>query len=105
MRLKATLSAAALAGWFFLPSPAAAITAEDVLDKMSSDESTGYIYGSMETAAFLSHLQGKSERSECITDWYHDKGGVKQIIDTLHRFKDRQAQPIIYALIKRACGE
>ena len=99
------LLATVAVGWFVFPSPVTALTGEDVLDKMSSEERTAYLTGNIGMASFLTFAEGKNERSECITDWYYKDGGVQQLVTALGRFKDRQAQPIIYALIERACGK
>jgi acetylornithine/succinyldiaminopimelate/putrescine aminotransferase len=85
-------------------SPAAALTAGDVLDRMSTAEQTAYTFGSMEMAAFLAHAAGNAARGRCIIDWY-GKGGQAQIIGALASFRQEQAQPVIHTLIKRACGE
>jgi hypothetical protein len=86
------------------PNPAAALSAGDVIDKMSNAEQTAYMFGSAEMAAFLAHASGNTTRAQCITDWFHQHG-VSQITQTMSAMKDRQAQPIIFTLIKRACGE
>lgn len=85
--------------------PAWALTGGDVLDGMSSDESTGYMAGSIAMAAMIAGANGSRERAECIMNWYYEGDGVEEIVQALDHFKDREAQPVIYALINRACGE
>jgi len=85
-------------------TPATALTGADVLDKMSNAEQTACFFGSAEMAAFMAHVAGNTERSRCITAWFQEKG-VLQIVQTMTAMKDRQAQPIIYTLINRACGD
>lgn len=90
----------------FSAVPAWSITAGDVLDRMSPDERGGYLSGTVEMAAFLSSIQDKKERAECIVRWYFkERKGTEQIMLALARFKDKQAMPVIHAVIKRACGE
>ena len=84
--------------------PAAALKAADVL-AMNSDQSTGYLFGSMEMASFLAYVAGDKERSRCISQWFNEKRGLSQILEAMEAFKDQQAQPLIYTMMKRACGE
>jgi hypothetical protein len=86
-------------------SPGLALTGADVLQKMSADERSGYLAGNIDMAAQLIFRDGKHERSTCIFNWYYKGGGVAQVLQALERFKDKQVQPVIYALIDRACGE
>lgn len=85
-------------------SSASALTGEDVIDRMSSDQRSSYLFGAMEMAAFLAAVEGDEERSQCIPDWFHDQDGLKEIILTLEEFKERSAMPIIHTLFRRACG-
>ena len=96
--------AAILLGVATVSGPASALTAGDVLDKMSNKEQTAYMFGSMEMAAFLAHAGGNAERAKCIVKWFGDKG-VAQIVEAMSAYKDHEAQPIIYTLIGRACGK
>jgi hypothetical protein len=84
--------------------PAAALTAGDILDKMSKTEQTAYMFGSAETAAFLAHVNGNVERGRCITKWFSEKG-VAEMVEAMNAYKEHEAQPIIYTLINRACGK
>jgi len=88
--------------------PAWSITAEDVMDKMSAAERNAYLSATIETMAFLSSVQGKQDRADCIMRWYfreESKKAAAQVVSALDRFKDRQVLPVIYAVVKRACGE
>ncbi len=88
-----------------ISGPAAALTGGDVLDKMNADQRGSYVAGTVEMAAFLSGLQGNKTRADCIMDWYYNKGGTSGIVTGFAQYKDRQALPVIYLLIKKACGE
>lgn len=101
----AVVIAAAFATLIFLPDSARALTGEDVLDTMNAAERSAYIAGNVDMAAQLSYHQGKRERSSCIFDWYYEGSGIEQILQALERFRDRQVQPVVHALINRACGE
>ena len=96
--------AAALVVVSLSAAPAAALTGEDVMTKMGEDERGGYLTGSVEAAAFLALSAGDKERSSCIVEWFFGDGnGPEQIAQAFNHFRERQAQPIIYALINRAC--
>ncbi len=94
-----------VSAFLIISRSASALTGQDILDNMNSDQSHGYLFGSIEMAAFLSNVNGNTDRSRCIINWYNNDGGVNQIIQALGRFKDREAQPVIHVLIKKACGE
>jgi len=101
---KVTAFTAALLA-FANAGPAWSLTGEDVLDRMSSDESSGYLAGSIEMAAFLSAMQGNNQRADCIMDWYYNQDGVEKLVAALSSYKDRQALPVVHVIIKKACGE
>lgn len=87
-------------------TPAFAITAGDVLDRMSADERGGYITGAIDTAIYLAAVQEKNNaKSECILNWYYgDKAkGPREVIATFERYKDKPAVALIKVLIDRAC--
>jgi hypothetical protein len=86
-------------------TPAAALTGGDLLDRMSSEQRFGYLGGAVEMAAFLSATQGDTERGNCIMGWFYDKDGTTELANALSRFRDKEALPVVQALIERACGE
>lgn len=85
--------------------PAWSLTGADVLDKMSADERAGYLAGTVDMAAFLAATQGQAQRTDCIMGWYYHQDGAKTIIAGLARYRDREALPVVHALIGRACGK
>ena len=86
-------------------TPVAALTGEEVMTKMSNEESFAYISGSIEMAAFLAKAEGEDSKAACIIDWYFGSGnGAEQIDEALSRFKDRGAQAVMIALINRRCS-
>ena len=98
-------SATILLGVVAIARPAAALTGGDVLDGMNTDQRGGYLAGAIEMAAFQLAAQGNTERGNCVMGWFYDKKGTDEIVAALARFKDRQALPVIQALIERACGK
>ena len=87
---------------------AAALTANDVLNNMSSDESTSYINGVVEGLAYSRWLRDKPsvEGMNCINNW-HYKGGdanYKRTLTWLERHPDKPVGALLHVLIKKECG-
>jgi hypothetical protein len=87
--------------------PAFAITAGDVLDRMTEKERGGYLNGLIEMAMYLSGTSGDGKHATCILNWYYNKTSNKALDDTVAAFRKYQDQPaaaIMKALIVRQCG-
>jgi hypothetical protein len=87
--------------------PAFAVTAGDVLDRMTDKERGGYLSGAVEMAMYQAGLQGNAKKSECILNWYYksDGKGSRDVIATFDKYKDKSAVMLIQALIDRECGK
>lgn len=87
---------------------ASALTADDVLNKMSSKERVGYIAGMVGGFAHSRFQRDKPDQSgmNCIFDWYYGSGATKwQLIETwFSRHLDKQVEPLLYVLLKKECG-
>lgn len=99
-----------LAGTLFailIAAPAFAVTAADVLDKMSADERQGYISGALEMAMTAASNQGNGKKAECILNWYYkgDGSAAKTLIAALDRYRDKPASAVIGALLDKQCGK
>ena len=87
-----------------LATPAFALTAGDVIDKMTAKERAGYIAGTIEMAMVMT-----PERAQCIGDWYFASGTPNEgkaqqaIVAALSKYKDKPAASIINALLKKNC--
>lgn len=91
---------------YLIAFPAAALTAQDVLEKMSPDERGAYLIASVEMAAFLAKVNGDKERSACIMNWWFDTPATNgRVVAVFERFSDRAPQPILYVLMNKACGK
>ena len=90
-----------------IASPAFAITAGDVLDRMTDKERNGYFDGAIEMAMYTTGIQGNGKKSECILNWYYKSAGkgARDIVATFDKYKDKQAVMLIQALIDRECGK
>ncbi len=87
-----------------LTSAAMAPTSDEIMTNMSDEQRGGYLTGAVEASAFLAHASGDRARSQCIMEWFFEADtGANEIVQALDHFRDRQAQPVIMALINRAC--
>ncbi len=100
-----------LAAAAFLSSgkDAAALTADDVLNRMNENERFAYISGVVDGLAFARWNADKPDSigTQCIYDWYYGaRTEVREIILTwLERHKDKPVDALMYVLIKQECGE
>lgn len=100
------LIAAFTAAFLFAAVPAWAITAGDVLDRMTEQERFQFVNGSVEMAMYLASAQEKNDaKAECILNWFYGKNasGPKQVIDTFRRYRDKPAVALINVLINQTC--
>ena len=104
-------SAILLTGGMTLSSggPAQALTADDVLNKMNTDHQTSYVAGVIGGLAYSRFLRDKPDQSgmDCIYRWYYGSGSEKwtQIETWFSRHLEKEAEPLLYVLVKRECGE
>lgn len=97
-------------GMFILsPGAAQALTADDVLNKMDSTQQHSFIAGVVGGFAYSRFLQDRPDKTgmKCIYDWYYGSGQTKwpRIETWFARHLDKPAEPLLYVLIKRECGE
>jgi hypothetical protein len=104
MRARLVLPAV-LAGFLTIPLPAAALTAGDVVDKMTADERAAFVIGAVTMAQRFYELAGNERKVACIRDWYRSEGRVRQVHGVFSNYKDRDAASLLHVLINRHCGE
>ncbi len=86
-------------------SPAWAITAEDVMEKMGKDERWGYLTGLVDMMSYQEVLNSNDTRAQCIVDWfYDDEATIKRVFATLLHFPDKSVEGILFLMGKKACG-
>jgi hypothetical protein len=111
LRKYSHISAMILAAAAFLSSgkEAAALTAEEVLNRMSDEERFAYISGVVDGLAFARWTADQPDNTgmQCIYDWYYGgNAAVRETIQTwLTRHQDRPVDALMYVLIRRECGE
>jgi hypothetical protein len=87
---------------------AAAVTADDVMKKMSRDERFGYVSGLIDMLSYQIALSGDKSRAKCVTDAFfrkkEDNEAWQKLVAAFERFPDRSAEAIVFVLMKQACG-
>jgi hypothetical protein len=91
------------------PSAAPAVSAGDVLNRMTEKERFGYITGAIDMAMYLEQVEarGSTPRSACILKWYYgtDAAGPRQVLSLFSNYSDKPATGLIKIAIDRACGK
>jgi hypothetical protein len=90
----------------FTACPAAAITAGEVLKKMSAEERFGYLTGLIDMLAYQLSLSGDEKNASCIISAFYRDGreqNLASLLNALERFPDRRPEAIITVVAKKAC--
>jgi hypothetical protein len=100
---RAALLAAALV---LATQPARAITAKDVLEKMTEKERFSYVTGLIDMLSYQLVLAGNRPRAECITNAFYGKTEEtwRSMVATFEKFSDRNPEGLVVVLMNRACG-
>ena len=90
-------------------STAQALTADEVMNKMSDEQRHGYVSGIVDGFAFARWQADKPEKTgmQCIYDWYYS-GEIetkRNIYAWFERHLDKNADALMYVLVKKECGE
>jgi len=87
---------------------AKALTANEVMNKMNSDQRFGYISGVVEGLAYSRWLRDKPDRDgmDCIFNWYLKGKGRdwNNVSSWFSRHPDKPVGALLYVLIKKECG-
>lgn len=90
--------------WLAVPSPAGAITAGDVMDKMTEPEAAEYTAGAIDMAMYLYGKNGDDAKAKCILNWfYQDNTSAKEVVAVFNNYKDKPAIGLLHVLIDRHC--
>ena len=85
-----------------------ALTADDVLNKMNSDQRTSYVAGVVGGLAQARWIKDKPDSAgmKCINDWFYNGQRKKwdQIRVWFSRHPKKPANALLYVLIKKECG-
>jgi hypothetical protein len=103
-----SLSSAFLLGVACLTAtPALAIKASDVMEKMSEDERFGYLTGLADMLSYQYVLAGDRPRAECITNAFYSKkeDTWRRVYESFKRLPDKGAEGLVVVLMKQECGK
>jgi hypothetical protein len=101
-----SISAAAVMAALALPNAAHAITAKDVLEKMTEKERFGYVTGLVDMMSYQSVLAGNRTRAECVTKTFYDNADAtwKLVVAMFEKYSDKAPEGLIVLVMNRACG-
>ena len=86
-----------------ISSPAFALTAGEVIDRMDTGQRSGFVTGAVEMYAQLTERAGEAEKAEGAMEWYRSPASVVQIRQVFSHYKDKVATAVLEALINRHC--
>ena len=105
MRLK-TIVVAVLAGLLAIPSPALAITAGDVVEKMKGYEDVRFIAGAVDMYSHLMARNGSQQKADCAVTWFFETdGALREVLGVFENYRDKDAVALIEILINRHCSK
>lgn len=85
-----------------------ALTAKEVLTKMSADERHAYKAGIVDGLAQARWLKDKPDSTgmQCTYDWFYKNGETSRanLLQLMERNPDKQMSGLIYVLVKKSCG-
>jgi hypothetical protein len=106
------LSAMILASVAFLADgkDAAALTARDLMENMTSDAQFAHISGVVDGLAFARWLADDRYDTgmQCVLDWFYQSDQRERFnarMDWFEQHPDQQVSTLMYALIREECGE
>lgn len=93
----------------FSAAPAKALTAEDVMKKMTKEQRSNFLLGVIEGLAFSRYIKDKpsTKGMKCIHDWQYGANSRKNTLRMFDLFDKRPKQPVVpllWVLIKQDCG-
>jgi hypothetical protein len=88
--------------------PLAALTADEVMNKMNEDQRFGYVAGVVSGLAQARWLLDKPDASgtTCINNWFFGPSSQPwpQLEEWFARHPDKPAAALLYVMIKQDCG-
>lgn len=96
-----------IAAMLAAPLPAHALTADDVANKMNTEQLSAWLAGADEMAMLLFVRMGDAERVQCIKAWTtgDTRTYLRTVLDTMRANPKLQAAAVYEVLMKRQCGE
>jgi hypothetical protein len=87
---------------------ASAITAQDVMEKMSKQDRFNYLTGLINMLAFEATHAGDAAFPQCLNDAYYrddESAAWDSLLGALQKFPDHQPAAIVFLLAQKACGK
>ena len=88
----------ALAGSLFFSSDSQAITAEEVMDRMTPEEAGSFMAGAIDMYA-----QQNPNKAICAQTWFNEQDGSTKTFKIFLEFPDKPAVAVMDVLIRRVC--
>lgn len=99
-------AAIAVPSLFLGSTPACAIDAGDVMDKMEPCERSGFVAGAVDMASHLYAANGNREKADCAVDWlFRQENSLQEVHAFFDQYKDKDAVGLLSILIDRHCGK
>lgn len=111
MARNSAVVATVLAGSVVANDQANALTAGEVVNELSTQESVAYLSGVHEGLVLAYYLRDKPSTAgqECADDWFRDNTSTSEKYLELNLYFQRHAERslgvLVYALLKQSCGE
>lgn len=86
---------------------ASAITAGDVMEKMTEKERFGYLSGLVDMLSYQALLSGDQPRAKCMVDHFYgrkDKSWAS-VFAAFGRYPDKAPEGLVVLLARKACGQ
>jgi hypothetical protein len=92
---------------FVSATPALAITAQDVMQKMTQHDRYNYLTGLIDMRTYIAAQAGNGTMAKCIFDTYYADGKAAwaKLTATLLQYPDKQATTIVHSVTQTACGK
>ena len=101
------IGAAMTAGLFAMTIQCAfAITAKDVMEKMTEKERFGYVTGLVDMLSYQSLLAGNRQRAQCIADAFYGKKNEtwQTLFAVFGKHPDKAPEGLVTVVMNHACG-
>jgi hypothetical protein len=85
---------------------ASAITAEDVMKKMSHEQRVGYLAGLVDMLAYQAAANGDRAKGNCIADrFYREKreDSIARTLEVFSKFSDKRPEILLSVLANQLC--
>lgn len=86
-----------------IPAQAHAVTAGDLLGRMSADKRNSFINGALDMLTYELGRSGQGDKASCITKWFYEGEGPRHVALVFTAHKDKPAVALLRVLADRHC--